>query len=269
MGVLLKPGEQFMNNKREQAIKESERNIYNRGYGERDILPDKELMTRLLVKREKWINEKLLMLKPGAKILDIGCGTGHTSIALAKLGFSCIGIDLSETRIEKARKEASSLNLDINFHIGDAENPPFPPASFDAVYCNAILHHLPNIEEDLLKYKILLKPGGYIFSLEPALLNPFAFIRRRFFPTSVHTPDEHPFIPYLFLNLFRRHYDEVKYEYFYILSLAAPITEKLMGKKVGYSILSLTLLIDKILCKIPGVRELSWYVGVCAKKGID
>ncbi len=75
-------------------IKKLERSIYNRGYGESDILPDKDLLHRLLSKRDKWIDERLKNLRPGITVLDVGCGIGDTSIKLAKKGFNVTGIDI-------------------------------------------------------------------------------------------------------------------------------------------------------------------------------
>ena len=63
----------------------------------------------------------LYPLKPGASILDIGCGTGRHSIELAKRGYQMTGLDLSEKMLEVAKTNARELKIEwVN---ADARNP--------------------------------------------------------------------------------------------------------------------------------------------------
>ncbi len=77
-----------------------------------------------------------LGLHPGNRVLDLGCGPGRHSLALAQAGFECVGIDLSQTFVELA--EASALTLGVanrtTFWVGDVSNIEFD-AEFDAVIC--------------------------------------------------------------------------------------------------------------------------------------
>ena len=57
--------------------------------------------------------------------MDIGCGTGRHSIELAKRGYTVVGIDLSESLLERAKEKASERNLQIVFQKHDARNLPF------------------------------------------------------------------------------------------------------------------------------------------------
>ena len=63
--------------------------------------------------------ERHLALKPGMKIVDLGCGHGRHSIALAKRGYECVGIDLVEGFLEVARKDAEAAGVNPTFVRGD------------------------------------------------------------------------------------------------------------------------------------------------------
>lgn len=65
------------------------------------------------------------------RILDIGCGTGRHSIELAKRGYTVVGVDLSDSQINRAKEKAAESNLEIDFQKHDARNLPFV-SEFDA-----------------------------------------------------------------------------------------------------------------------------------------
>src|SRR3712207_5364098 len=64
--------------------------------------------------------ERLLEVKPGARILDIGCGTGLTSRRLASLGAQVVGIDFAEEMIACARRRTQQHETSIQYHVLDA-----------------------------------------------------------------------------------------------------------------------------------------------------
>jgi len=79
--------------------------------------------------------------KPG-KILEIGPGPGYLSIEIAKLGdFQITGLDISETMIEIARRNAQEAGADVVFKLGDASNIPFKDNTFDFIVSSGSLHH--------------------------------------------------------------------------------------------------------------------------------
>ncbi|PJF23793.1 MAG: hypothetical protein CUN53_21090, partial [Phototrophicales bacterium] len=61
-----------------------------------------------------------LKLSPGDTIFDQCCGIGRLSIPLAQRGMNVIGVDLSQSYIERARREAAICNLPCEFHCADA-----------------------------------------------------------------------------------------------------------------------------------------------------
>jgi SAM-dependent methyltransferase len=71
-----------------------------------------------------------------ASVLDVGCGTGATTVALARRlgeGGSCLGVDISEPMLAAARDRAEREGLSIEFVVADVEEHPFAPESIDAI----------------------------------------------------------------------------------------------------------------------------------------
>ena len=82
-----------------------------------------------------WPAEEILVAEyfpERARVLDIGCGTGRTSIALAELGLDVVGVDISHTMIDVARVQAAHAGAQVEFRPMDARELSFPDASFDA-----------------------------------------------------------------------------------------------------------------------------------------
>ena len=69
--------------------------------------------------------EKEIGYDRSLRILDIGCGTGRHTIELTKRGYNVVGVDLSDSQLERAREKASMDNLQIQFQKQDARNLPF------------------------------------------------------------------------------------------------------------------------------------------------
>lgn len=98
---------------------------------------------------------ELLAPKPGERILDLGCGTGHLTAQIAAAGADVVGIDNSPAMIEQARREYPSLR----FELADAREFAFAEP-FDAVFSNAVLHWIKQPERVAAGVRRGLKPGG-------------------------------------------------------------------------------------------------------------
>ncbi|HUH98126.1 MAG TPA: bifunctional 2-polyprenyl-6-hydroxyphenol methylase/3-demethylubiquinol 3-O-methyltransferase UbiG [Anaerolineales bacterium] len=95
------------------------------------------------------------------KILDVGCGGGILSEALAKVGAEVIGIDLSEASIQVARQHAQKQGLKIDYHYEGIEEIARKYAgTFDVVTCMEMLEHVPDPDKIVAACVQALKPGG-------------------------------------------------------------------------------------------------------------
>lgn len=100
----------------------------------------------------------------GRKILDLGCGGGILSEALAKLGAEVIGIDLSADLIEIADLHGLESGLKVEYKKISAEALAMEqPESFDCITCMEMLEHVPKPESIVAACSKLVKPGGKVF----------------------------------------------------------------------------------------------------------
>ena len=112
--------------------------------------------------RTKFITEKVTVDAP--KILDVGCGGGILSEALAKTGAQVTGIDLSLASIEAARHHAQTEGLSIDYqHTGVEEIAQSQARTYDVVTCMEMLEHVPEPEKIIAACAQALKPGGQAF----------------------------------------------------------------------------------------------------------
>ncbi len=104
-----------------------------------------------------------LRLQRGARVLDIGCGTGADAFDLAvKVGPDGLvtGVDFSETLIAEANRRLGSRNVAATFEVGDAQALRFGDDAFDAVRTERMLMHVPDAEQALSEMARVLRPGG-------------------------------------------------------------------------------------------------------------
>jgi ubiquinone/menaquinone biosynthesis C-methylase UbiE len=74
-----------------------------------------------------------LDLKPGTTVLDVACGNGNTAIPAAFAGADVTGVDIAPYLIEQAIERAAQEKASAEFDVGDAEDLPYEPESFDLV----------------------------------------------------------------------------------------------------------------------------------------
>ena len=82
-------------------------------------------------------------MKPGGRVLDIGCGAGREALGLARLGFQVVGIDIAPQMVEAARANAQQEGLAITFRVQSVTDLDGPPGSFDGAYWGGSYQHIP------------------------------------------------------------------------------------------------------------------------------
>ncbi len=103
-------------------------------------------------------------ISTNARVLDLGCGDGLNVTIFKNLGIkNIIGLDPSEYLLHHARMK----NPGIRFDLGRAEKLPFAPNSFDVVFVDSVLHHLPEFNKAIVEIKRTLAPHGYFCFIEP------------------------------------------------------------------------------------------------------
>ena len=103
----------------------------------------------------------------GARLLDVGCGTGHHMARLAERGYTVAGVDGSDEMLQHAR----TINPGAAIERSDVESLPFPDASFDYVICIEVLRYLPSSARCLREMARVLKPGGTCLATAAPLLS--------------------------------------------------------------------------------------------------
>ena len=103
-------------------------------------------------------------LRPGLRVLDVGCGTGDMLRLIAPLVSPgrCVGVDLSETMVAEAKRRASEPSEHLSFQLADAQALALDDASFDRVTATQVLVHLPQPAAALSEFHRVLAPGGIL-----------------------------------------------------------------------------------------------------------
>lgn len=116
-----------------------------------------------------------------ADVLDVGCGTGHVARLFAHLGHRVTGIDLADGMVAQARDVVGADPAPAVVPViqtGDAVNPDFADASFDAVTARYVLWTLRESEVALANWRRILRPGGTL-----------AIVDSMWFPEGISTSD--------------------------------------------------------------------------------
>lgn len=133
-----------------------------------------------------WPAEEILVadfVPDNARVLDLGCGAGRTTIPLAEMGLQVVGIDISEAMVRAAREQARLAGVEAEFQVMDATSLQYPDAAFDTVlfpYNGIELLPGQQSKEQLLRevWRVLRPGGRFIFSAHSLYaVNAFAPMR--------------------------------------------------------------------------------------------
>lgn len=115
----------------------------------------------------KGLGETLLRLLPPLVIADLGAGEGTLSQLLAQRAKKVIAVDNSEKMVAYGSELAKKHGFtNLEYRLGDIENPPIDPDSVDLVFLSQALHHAQNPAATVRAAYRLLKPGGRLVILD-------------------------------------------------------------------------------------------------------
>ena len=117
---------------------------------------------------------RLSGLPRGARVADLGCGSGAFTQQLRRAGFSSVGLDISPKLVALGKSKYPGLEL----IEGDAENLPFESNSLDGVLLSGLVHHFPDPRRVAAEVHRVLKPGGRFVAFDPNRMNPFMWLYR-------------------------------------------------------------------------------------------
>jgi SAM-dependent methyltransferase len=121
----------------------------------------------------------------GQRVLDVACGTGVVAITAAAAGARVSALDLTPQLLERARENAQTVKVEVEWREGDAEQLPFGDAAFDVVLSQYGHMFAPRADVALSEMLRVLKPGGTIaFSTWP----PELFVGRTFMLIGRYVP---------------------------------------------------------------------------------
>lgn len=104
-----------------------------------------------------------LELKPGQKVLDVGCGIGGGDFYMAEnFNVDVVGIDLSINMVSFALERAIGLNCSVEFEVADCTKKTYPENSFDVIYSRDTILHIQDKPALFRSFYKWLKPGGKV-----------------------------------------------------------------------------------------------------------
>ena len=130
-----------------------------------------------------WLNRiaELSGASKGARVLDLGCGTGRFSLPMAnRLGFDVTGTDSSVEMLAKAKQK--DTNSEVNWTLADAHALTFPEGSFDVVFMSHLLHHIDSPLTVLKECRKVLVHSGVVLIRYGAMDQIRNDVEHTFFP---------------------------------------------------------------------------------------
>jgi len=123
----------------------------------------------------KFVDYVKKFVKPGSKLIDIGCGRGSSTAILSKT-YNVIGTDLSAKFIAYAKQNYKG----VKFQVCSALDLPFKNSSFDAAVSYGVVEHITDVPKFLDESIRVTRPGGFVIVVSPNLTSPLRPLRAFF-----------------------------------------------------------------------------------------
>jgi ubiquinone/menaquinone biosynthesis C-methylase UbiE len=141
--------------------------------------------------------------RPGARVADLGCGSGAFTALLRDAGYRVVGVDISPKLIALGQQKYPGLEL----IEGDVEHLPFEAGSMDAVLLSGLVHHFPDPRRCAAEVFRVLRGGGRFMAFDPNRMNPFMWLYRDhaspFYSSVGVTENERPVLARRVARVFR------------------------------------------------------------------
>ena len=143
------------------------RTMFDRIAGRYDLM--NSVMSAGLHHRWRARAVELARVGPGARALDVCCGTGDLALALAQAvgtGGEVVGLDFSEPMLEHARAKTAARGIEVEYVHGNALELPFEDESFDAATVGFGIRNVVDLTRALAELRRVVRPGGRVVVLE-------------------------------------------------------------------------------------------------------
>jgi demethylmenaquinone methyltransferase/2-methoxy-6-polyprenyl-1,4-benzoquinol methylase len=136
-----------------------------------DIAARYDLMNTLMTagRHHEWRRAAAIeLVRPGDRVVDVGCGTGDLSFACLELGArSVLGLDFAAPMLTRARAKAAARGVTgATFALGDATRLPLADESVDGWCAAFVVRNIPDLDGALAEARRVLRPGGRLAILE-------------------------------------------------------------------------------------------------------
>jgi SAM-dependent methyltransferase len=203
---------------------------------------------------------RLSGLAPGARVIDMGCGSGAFTGLLAERGYNVSGVDIAPKLIALAQAKFPH----IEFFTGDAENTPFEAGTFDGVLLSGLAHHFPDPRRLAAEVARLLKPGGHFVAFDPNRMNPFMWLYRDpsspFYSRLGVTENERPVLAWHLAEVFRKEGFAVHTDYL------AGLPYRYVASKRTRALLPVYNFIDRAVFNLAPMKRLRPFVLTSGRK---
>jgi len=203
---------------------------------------------------------RLSGLPAGARVADLGCGSGVFTELLRQRGYQSIGLDISPKLIALGRVKYPGLEL----IEGDAENLPFESASLDGVLLSGLVHHFPDPRRLASEVGRVLKSDGRFVAFDPNRVNPFMWLYRDraspFYSSVGVTENERPVLAWRVADIFRDEGFRVQTDYL------AGLAYRYVASRRTRMLLPVYNFIDNVVFNLAVMRPLRPFVLTSGRK---